>query len=680
MRTYCFRDRITSVRAVIVVVATFLTVGALCAESTHAIDPSAIDTKADPRIDFSRYASGAWFDRVTIADDSTDTSSFDEIDKPLSKQLLGLVSAPQTSPNGKQAARLFAQGMDMELRNGSAFSPVRPALDAINKAKSLGALSSTINKSYTATLYGPLSFAVQPFADDPNVNGLYVGAPPLGLSFGSSYDYYLGQSVELKQIRAFYVANMAAQLELAGYSKIRARSGATGVLKLETDIVRLLIDPRKLESSNTIAVNPYPFAAVQKKAPLVNWAGVFANSSIRPTDTVIVSEPGYLDGAAKLFRRTPLRAVQAFYTIQVLRNSGPFLHQEIGDLQFQFISKLAGITARRPLEERVLSQTNGLLPDALGQLYVEKYFSPEAKTEITNITKEVMAAFGKRITANTWMTEATKARAVEKLNKIKINVGYPDRWINYESIQFGPTYFDTVDAISTYIVDKAFASIGKAVDNSNWGPVPQVNAFYNPQNNSINFPAGILAGVFFDPKNDAAANFGAIGAVIGHEMTHGFDLQGSQYDGDGKLTDWWTDADRRQFEALNARLAKQYSAIKVGDLGNVNGRLTVTENLADLGGLVAAYDALQARLATIPGPGLIDGLTQNQRFFVAIAQVWKTKERPEYTKLLLTQDVHAPGAIRATQPLRNVGAFYDAFGVKDGDPMWLAPGDRVSIW
>ncbi len=261
-----------------------------------------------------------------------------------------------------------------------------------------------------------------------------------------------------------------------------------------------------------------------------------------------------------------------------------------------------------------------------------------------------------------------------------MRVAFPDRFLTYDDVAIGAGYADSVRNLGRASARRSNASIGQPVDNTNWGPVAIVNAFYDPSNNSINFPAGILAGSFFNLKNDPAANFGAIGAVIGHELTHGFDISGSQFDGDGRLTSWWNDADRQQFEALNARVVTQFNALKVGDVGNVDGQLTVGENVADMGGVQVAFDAMNARLAKVPDPGLIDGLTQQQRFFVAWAQGWKQKSRPEFDKFLLTADVHSPSLVRAVQPLRNMTASQDAFAIKEGDPMWLSPADRITIW
>jgi putative endopeptidase len=425
---------------------------------------------------------------------------------------------------------------------------------------------------------------------------------------------------------------------------------------------------------------------LQKLTPSIDWQKLASATSLGAADTVIVTEPNYLKKYESLYKRTPLSTVKALTVSQLLGSAGGFLSDDIGNLQFEFFGKvLSGQEQRTPIERRSLNQASGLMSDAIGKLYVEQSFSEAAKTEIVTMTKEVLAAFRARIEANTWMSPATKAKAVEKLDKVKVRVAYPDQFLNYDDVKIGATYAETVSNILSVSGKRELAKVGKPVDQTNWGPVAIVNAFYDPSNNTINFPAGILAGAFFDVKNDPAANFGAIGAVIGHELTHGFDISGSQFDGDGRLASWWTEPDQQQFQALNSKLATQYGTLKIENVGNVDGRLTVGENVADLGGVQVAYDAFNARLAKLaaagtPDPGLIDGLTQKQRFFVAWTQQWKSKARPEFAKFLLAQDVHSPDSIRATQPIKNMNAFYEAFGIKEGDPMWLAPAERIVVW
>ncbi len=642
---------------------------------SFALDPAAIDAKASPSNDFSRYAFGSWLDGAVIPADRPAFGSFDEVDKPLQENLLALLQGPQSTPYGEKAAALFKQGMDVAARNAAGLEPIRPYLEAIRGAKSAKDLAAQLTSP--ASPYGPVSIQVSPSFDDPTKNALLVGPGSLGLD----RDTYLAKDKPTKVIQQAYVANVAALLQLSGYKKPTAMASAKAMYAFEKRIALLRIDRRDLANNVSLANNPVRIRDLAEIAPIIDWEKSLRGAGLTLDDTIINTEVGYFKNAKMLFSSVPVSTLKAYYTAQLLRTAGLYLGEDVSSLLFEFEGKIrAGQKEQRPLEQRVVSDLGMFVPDAIGRLFADKYFPPEAKAEITKMTTEIIAAFRKRVDANLWMSPETKEQSLEKLDKIKVRVGYPDRWLTYDEVPIGSSYFESARALGELAVSRELAKVGKPIDNSNWGPVAWVNAFYEPTNNSINFPAGILSGVFFSLKNDPAANFGAIGSVIGHELTHGFDISGSQFDGDGRLRSWWSNADRKSFEDLNVRLANQYSAIDVPEAGKVDGRLTVGENVADLGGVQVAYDALLARLATGPDPGKIDGLTQQQRFFVAYAQSWKAKTRPEYKKYLLSADSHSPDEVRAAQPLRNMNAFYETFGIKDGDKMWLAPSDRVLIW
>jgi putative endopeptidase len=671
------RKRSRRIHLSAVSLSALVTVGALISaeRSSVALDPAAIDSKTSPAADFSRYSFGTWLDGAVIPDDRPAFGAFDEVDKPLKENLLGLLQGAQSTPYGEKAAALFKQGMDIAARNSAGLDPIRQYLDAIRKAKSAKDLAEQLTSA--ASPYSPVSFQVGPSFDDPTKNALLLAAGSLGLE----RDTYLAKDKSTKEIQQAYITNVAAVLELSGYKKSTAMRDAKAMYAFETRIAKLLLDQREIAGNIALVNNPIKIRDLAKIAPIVDWEKSFSESGLNLDDTVINTEMKYFKNAKALFSSVPVSTLKAYYTAQLLRSSESYLGEDISALLFEFYGKVqSGQKAQRPLDQRVLRSVGEFVPDALGQLFADKYFPPEAKVEITKMTAEIVAAFRKRIDANAWMSADTKKKALEKLDRVKVRVGYPDRWLSYDEAAVGTNYFESAKAFGELAVRRELAKVGKPIDNSNWGPVAWVNAFYDPTNNSINFPAGILSGVFFNLKNDPAANFGAIGSVIGHELTHGFDISGSQFDGDGRLTSRWSDSDRKSFEDLNGRLANQYSAIDVPEAGKVDGKLTVGENVADLGGVQVAYDALLARLATVPDPGKIDGLTQQQRFFVASAQSWKAKTRPEYKKYLLGADVHSPDEVRAVQPLRNMAAFYEAFGIKEGDKMWLAPADRLLIW
>jgi putative endopeptidase len=647
-------------------------IATVIASPAFAISGADIDTKADPRVDFARYASGAWSDKTTIPADRPSYGSFDEVGDPLDAKLVAILRTPQTTADGKKLAALFAQATDINARNAAGLKPIATDLTQIRKAKTLKQLFAASEG------IGPISPFVSPIPSDPTTNALTLGGPQLGLG---SRDFYLAMDPASKAIQKAYVNFLAQQLKFAGYSTATAQKESKRVFALEKTIAGLYLDQRELAANFELANVPITVKDLQKLTPSVNWSQVITLANLTPESTVILTEPNYLKKLESVFKKVPLSTVKALQVSQLLGATGPYLSEDIGKLQFDFFGKtLNGQEQQAPLERRAVNQVGSVMSDAIGRLYVEQHFSEEAKTEVVKMTKEVLTAFRGRIESNKWMSAETKAKAVEKLGKVKVRVAYPDRFLTYDNVALGDSYAGSLKNFGEAAIRAEFAKVGKPVDQTNWGPVAWVNAFYNPTDNTINFPAGILAGVFFDVKNDPAANFGAIGAVIGHELTHGFDITGSQFDGDGRLVNWWSEADRKAFEDLNGRLANQFSAIKIPDIGNVDGTLTVGENVADLGGVQVAYDALVARLGTIPDPGSIDGLTQKQRFFVAWAQGWKDKSRPEFAKFLLTADVHSPASVRATQPLRNMDAFYDAFSIKEGDPMWLPPTDRITVW
>jgi putative endopeptidase len=638
--------------------------------SASAFDVANIDIKSNPKTDFPKYAYGAWLDRTAIPADRPSFGAFDEVSVPLDEKLLSLVTKPQTSRDGRKMNALFQQAMDLEGRNASGLRPIQKDLNQIRKATSLRSLFRLGNG------FGQFGYQILADVNNPTKVALALTSPGLGLG---SRELYLLKDENTSRLQNQYQAFLADQLRLVGYPTLKAKREAKRVLALEKSIAQLSFAPEAVAADFAIANKPTAIASLQKMAPSIDWKSIATKANLAANETIIVTESDYLRSYEKLFRGEKLTTVKALYVSQLLISSGPYLSDDIGTLQFEFAKNITGQQEQRPLQQRSLNQVNALMGDTVGQLYAENYFTPSAKTEIEAITKEVLAAFRIRIQASAWLTPATKAKAIEKLGKVKPRVGYPDRFNTYENVTLGVSYAESFRNFANAKTLEDLATVNRPVDNSNWGPVAQVNAFYNPTDNTINFPAGILAGEFFNEKADPAANFGSIGAVVGHELTHGFDISGSQFDGDGRLTSWWTDEDRRSFEALNKRLVAQFGAIKVGDIGNVDGQLTVGENVADLGGVQVAFDALNARLAK-SDPGMIDGLTQRQRFFLSWTQTWKDKSRPEYDRSLLVTDVHSPARVRAIQPLRNMAAFHETFAIKEGDPMWLAPAERVTVW
>jgi endothelin-converting enzyme/putative endopeptidase len=433
--------------------------------------------------------------------------------------------------------------------------------------------------------------------------------------------------------------------------------------------------------------NPMTLPELQKMVPAVNWVDYFSGVGFKKIDTIIVSQPRYMQALQTVLASNKVEDYKQYLRWTLLNRTAGQLSDKIGEANFDFYgTTLNGILKRRPIEERALQTVNNSIGEALGKLYVDKMFPPEAKAKAEKMIQNVIAAYKVRINALTWMSAATKVKAIQKLDKLIIKIGYPDKWEDYASLNIkaaneGGGYFENVNAISLWSFNDDMQKLDKPVDKTEWFMSPQtVNAYYNPSYNEIVFPAAILQTPFYNYQADEAVNYGAIGAVIGHEISHGFDDSGARYNADGNLVDWWTEEDLKQFEALGASLADQYSAVEVLPGVNVDGKFTLGENIGDLGGVNAAYDGLQMYLKSQPKQPLIDGFTPEQRFFISWATVWRSKSREEALKTQVKTDPHSPEQIRGYLPLLNVDAFYKAFDIKPGDKMYLAPEKRVKIW
>jgi putative endopeptidase len=651
--------------------------GGLIAGTASALTATDMDRNADPRVDFLRYANGGWLDRNEIKPDRAAVDSFSEADDKLTASLLSLLQGtPQPAGSDQaKAQQLFAQGIDIAARDRAGLAPIADILDRIKKANNKSKLFRLLS-THPSDPYGFFSFGALPSFDDPTRNVAWVNGPTLGLG---DRDNYLLTDVATKELQQAYIENSAKLLVLLGTSSSRATAQAKAVFALEKKLAALTADPLAIQADISIVNNPRSITQLQQLFPIIDWSALFAAAGVKDPGMVTVSELDYITKGAAIVRQASTSTLQAWMRLQTISTYSSVLTSKIEATAFELVQLQFGVDAQRPINERVLGAVNSTMPDAVGQLYVDANFSPEAKAEIERLTADVLAAFRVRLQNNAWMSEPTRSKALEKLDKIKVRVGYPDRWVSYGDVALGSSYGATQRNLNDAAARNNFAGIGTPVDNSNWGPVALVNAFYDPTNNSITFPAGILQAPFFDPNGDPASNYGAIGYVIGHEITHGFDLTGSQFDGDGRLVSWFTDEDRNKFVEINTALIGQYNGLSIAPELNVDGELTVGENAADLGGIQSAFDALNARLST-QSVGQLDDLSQQQRFFVAAAQVWRSKVRPEYAELLLQFDPHSPDSIRAVQPSRNTKAFHDAFSIVPGDAMYLVPEARITLW
>ncbi|MCO6174884.1 M13 family metallopeptidase [Flavobacterium sp. NRK F10] len=653
------------------------------------INTDYMDTSVSPADDFFRYVNGKWLDKTEIPADRTRWGSFDELRKntdddvmAILKEALADKSITPDSDQGK-ALSLYKSVLDTITRNKMGVAPLKPYLAKIDEVKNVKDLVALITEMESEGGIGFFGSYVYTDAKDSNRNVVYVGTGSLGLP---DRDYYVSDAADTKEKREKYVAHITRMLQYLGDSEASAKNAAEKVLALETKMATASLD-RVARRDRRNTYNPMKVSDLQKIVPTVDWNNYFESTGIGAIDSVVVSQPKYMEEVETIFQEADIDSWKAYLRWTLLNDNAEVLSTEVADANWEFYGKtLKGAVKQRPADERALATVNGRLGEALGKLYVAKKFPPEAKTKAQAMIANVMKAFENRIDRLPWMTKETKENAKLKLNKLTVKIGYPDKWKDYSKLtvtspENGGTYFENTIRYRHWSHQKNIEKLGKPVDKTEWGMSPQtVNAYFNPSNNEIVFPAAILQPPFYDYKADEAVNYGGIGAVIGHEISHGFDDSGSRYDSNGNLVNWWSDEDLKQFTGLGGALADQYSALQPLPGIYVDGKFTLGENIGDLGGVNAAFDGLQIYLKENGNPGLIDGFTPEQRFFISWATIWRTKMRDEAIKNQVKTDPHSPGMYRASVPLQNVDAFYNTFNVQEGNGMYVAPESRVKIW
>ncbi|RKS94732.1 endothelin-converting enzyme/putative endopeptidase [Flavobacterium limicola] len=648
-----------------------------------------IDKKVKPSDDFFRYVNGTWLDKTEIPSDRTSWGSFNELLKKTDKDAMDILKEASRNPIYKsdtdqgKAINLFKSILDTVARDKQGITPLKPYLVKIDAIKNTKDLQKVLVEM--EPIGGIGFFGLYVSADDKNSskNSLYVGTGSLGLP---DKDYYSATDKDSKEKREKYEVHVARMLQFVGENPVKAKESARKIVALETVMSAPRLD-RVEQRDGRLQYNPMTVAELQKITPAIDWQNYFTDLGFTKLETVIVTEPRYMKALQAIMTQNKIEDWKAYMKWTILRSASGQLSSEIEVANFDFYGKtLTGAIKQRPREDRALQTVNGTIGEALGKLYVEKMFPAEAKVKAEKMIKNVVLAYQNRINNLTWMSAETKVKAIEKLNKITIKIGYPDKWKDYSALKIssteaGGSYFENVKNLNRWSFNEDVDKLYKPVDKTEWGMSPQtVNAYYNPSYNEIVFPAAILQPPFYNYQADEAVNYGGIGAVIGHEISHGFDDSGARYNADGNLVDWWTANDLKQFTDLGTALADQYSALEPLPGIHVDGKFTLGENIGDLGGVNAAYDGLQLYLKANGKPGLIDGYTPEQRFFISWATVWRTKMRDEAIKNQVKTDPHSPGMYRAYVPVQNVDAFYDAFGVKSGDGMYIQPEKRVKIW
>jgi len=648
------------------------------------IDLQWIDKSVRPQDDFFRFMSGKWLDTVEIPADRGRYGAFDQLAELSAKQSAAIIQhlATQTElkpgTNQQKIADLYNSFMDEAHLETLDIKPLQADFARIQQLKDKAELPAMFAYLARISVGTPIGSGVTQDAKDSSKYTVSVGQGGLSLP---DRDYYLKlDDAKFKAIRAAYLSHVEKMLSMAGINN--AQQAAASIMALETEIAK--IQWSNVENRNPVKTyNKVEIAKLGDLLPGFDWNNYFADMGTGgKTDSVIVRQPSYLTGLNKVIQETSIDTWQAYFNWRVLNAYAPYLSKRFVDQDFSFSNvTLRGIPENQPRWKRGVSRVEESLSEALGQLYVEKHFPAENKARMQVLVNNLLLAYKQSIETLPWMGEATKKEALTKLSKFTPKIGYPDKWRDYSKLNIVKgDLVGNIKAGRAFAYQRQIDKLGKPVDRSEWGMSPQtVNAYYNSRQNEIVFPAAILMPPFFNPDADDAVNYGGIGAVIGHEIGHGFDDSGSQSDGDGNLRDWWTAEDKANFGKVTDALVAQYGNYSPIEGYKVNGKLTLGENIGDNAGLSIAYKAYQLSLNG-KKPPVIDGFTGNQRVFMGWAQVWRGKARDAETIRLLATDSHAPGIFRANGPLTNMPEFYQAFDVKAGDKMYVEPEKRIRVW
>ena len=647
------------------------------------IDPANLDTTVMPGTDFYQYACGGWMKAHPLTAEYARFGSFDllaENNREQLKSLIGELAAKPEAPGSvaQKIGDLYNVAMDSVKLNADGVEPIRGELEKIAAITDVKEMSEIVaemrRKGFDAY------FVLGVGADEKNSAMNIVYAYQSGMSLGER-EYYLDNDDHTREIREKYREHVANMFRLAGFTDEEARKDADAVLKVETMLAEAAYDNVKLRDPQA-NYHKMKVTDLKREVPGIDWDVYLAAAGLGGIEELNVGQPEVLKAVADIWNKLPLNEQKAYLQWKVLDEAGSYLSDAFAAESFDLYGKtVSGQQQIKPRWKRAVGTVNGVLGEAVGQMYVEKYFPAAAKERMTALVANLQSALGERIKNLTWMSEETKAKALEKLSTIYVKVGYPNKWRDYSGLEIkDDSYWGNIMRSNEFDYNYMIADAGKPVDRDRWFMTPQtVNAYYNPTTNEICFPAGILQYPFFDMNADDAFNYGAIGVVIGHEMTHGFDDQGRQYDKEGNLADWWTETDAVNFGAGTQKLVNHFDSIEVLPGLFANGKLTLGENIADHGGLQVAYTAFKEATAGKELP-VIDGFTPEQRFFLAYANVWAGNIRDEQIRVQTKSDPHSLGRWRVNGALPHINAWYEAFGIQEGDPLYLAPEKRAVIW
>ena len=648
------------------------------------IDPANMDLTVKPGDNFYEYADGNWIKNNPIPAKESGWGSFNVIGQGNTNNLLTIlkdVSKTPGQPKGSLRQRvgdLYASGMDSLTIEKKGYDPIKPDLARIAGINNLDGIINEIAWERSNGVGSPLFyFGVDQDSKNPTKYTAEFGQGGTSLP---DRDYYLKNDARSQKIQAAYKQYIITLFTLTGTSPDVAEKNAAIIFNTEKELAAAQLSRTAMRDPNKL-YNKFAVTDFEKTTPHLHWTRLMPIMKVNGQDSVIVGMPAFFKTADSVLATTPVANLKVYLAWGVLKGSASSLSSPFVKASFAFSSALNGQKVQAPRTERISYLVDGSLGELLGQLYVEKYFTPAAKQYMINLVNNLKVTLGERIQQLDWMSDTTKAKALKKLAAFTVKIGYPDKWETYTGLEIDRNdYSGNLRRMSKWRYNFLVSRLGKPVDKTRWGMTPPtVNAYYNPINNEIVFPAGILQFPFFDFGADDAVNYGGIGAVIGHEMTHGFDDQGRQYDADGSLHDWWAKNDADKFKTRADKVVDQFNALTVLDTLHVNGRLTLGENLADLGGINIAYAAFK-KTKEGQSTAKIDGFTPDQRFFLSWAQVWRGSQRPEVTAQRIITDPHSPGEHRVNAPITNVDAWYNAFDIKPGDKLYKKPEDRIKVW
>jgi len=649
------------------------------AQQYQAIRLDLMDTSVRPQDDFYQYVNGNWMKSVEIPADQSRWGSFNELGEKTNEATLSILKAAlnQDHPKGsdkQKIADLYRSYTDFDRRDQLGIQPIKPFLDRIDAIRSLEDLYRYLVDM--APIGGNPLFSVNVSAHMKNsrYNAVYLGAANLGLGRA----YYQKDDEANTRTLANYQEYINKLMPKVG-QRTRDLKGPR-IVAFEKEIASRMLTVEQIRNA-ALRYNPVAVSDLRNLVKHIDLAQYLNDLGFR-TDTVIIGELKYFQELDQVLKPENLETIKDYLRFHLANDAATSLTRELDELSFDFWGRtLRGQQEQRPLDKRGLEFVNRTVGELLGKMYVEQHFPAEAKQAAEELVGYLRKAFEIRIKRLHWMSDATKEKALEKLSKFAVKIGYPDQWRDYSRLEVGLSLFENVLNARRWRFEENRAKQNSPVDRTEWGMTPQtVNAYYSPTQNEIVFPAAILQSPFYDYRADAGVNFGGIGAVIGHELSHGFDDSGSQYDGDGNLNNWWTAEDRTKFEAATAALAKQFEAYEPVPGVYVNGRFTLGENIGDLGGVAVAYEALQLYLKDKGDPGKIDGFTQQQRFFLSWATIWRAKTTEAFVINQVKTDPHSPAPYRAVGPLVNIDGFYEAFNIKEGDKLYVPKENRIVIW